>query len=80
MEASSGATKLDFNNSLFRFPETLNGSGLRVGQRLQSSSGQSGAVRELNLEQIVEEVSAIRGVLPALCCLSLLLAGVVAAF
>jgi len=28
MEASSGATKLDFNNSLFRFPETLNGSGL----------------------------------------------------
>jgi len=28
MEASSGATKLDFNNFLFRFPETLNGSGL----------------------------------------------------
>jgi len=28
MEASSGATKLDFNNSLFRFPETLNGRGL----------------------------------------------------
>jgi len=30
MEASSGATKLDFNNSLFRFPETLNGSGLNI--------------------------------------------------
>jgi len=30
MEASSGATKLDFNNSLFKFPETLNGSGLNV--------------------------------------------------
>jgi len=28
MEAISGATKLDFNNSLFRLPETLNGSGL----------------------------------------------------
>jgi len=28
MEASSGATKLDFNTSLFRNPKTLNGSGL----------------------------------------------------
>ena len=38
---------------------------VRVGQRLQSSFGQSGAVRELNLVQIVEEVSAIRGDLPS---------------
>ena len=30
MEASYGATKLDFNNSLFRFPETLNGRGLNL--------------------------------------------------
>ena len=35
-----------------------------MGQRLQSSFGQSGAVRELNLVQIVEEVSVIRGGLP----------------
>ena len=34
---------------------------VRVGQRLQSRFGQSGAVRELNLLQIVVEVSAIRG-------------------
>jgi len=38
---------------------------VRVGQRLQSRFGQSGAVRELNLVQIVEEVSAIRGGLPS---------------
>jgi len=37
----------------------------RVGQRLQSRFGQSGAVRELNLVQIVVEVSAIRGGLPS---------------
>jgi len=38
---------------------------VRVGQRLQSRFGQSGAVRELNLVQIVKEVSAIRGGLPS---------------
>jgi len=38
---------------------------VRAGQRLQSRFGQSGAVRELNLVQIVEEVSAIRGGLPS---------------
>jgi len=38
---------------------------VRVGQRLQSRFGQSGAVRELNLVQIVVEVSAIRGGLPS---------------
>ena len=32
---------------------------------MQSSFGQSGAVRELNLVQIVEKVSAIRGGLPS---------------
>jgi len=53
---------------------------VRVGQRLQSRCGQSGAARELNLVQIVVEVSAIRGVCQALGCLSLFLAGVVAAF
>ena len=36
-----------------------------VGQRLQSRFGQSGAVRELNLVEIVVEVSAIRGGLPS---------------
>jgi len=34
-------------------------------QRLQSSFGQRGAAREINLVQIVVEVSAIRGVLPS---------------
>jgi len=34
---------------------------VRVGQRLQSSFGQSGAAREMNLVQIVVEVSVIRG-------------------
>jgi len=38
---------------------------VRVGQRLQSRFGQSGSVRELNLVQIVVEVSAIRGGLPS---------------
>jgi len=38
---------------------------VRVEQRLQSRFGQSGAVRELNLVQIVEDVSAIRGGLPS---------------
>ena len=38
---------------------------VRVGQRLHLRFGQSGAVRELNLVQIVEEVSAIRGGLPS---------------
>jgi len=38
---------------------------VRVGQRLHSRFGQSGAVRELNLVQIVEEVLAIRGGLPS---------------
>jgi len=38
---------------------------VRVCQRLQSIFGQSGAVRESNLVQIVEEVSAIRGGLPS---------------
>jgi len=37
---------------------------VRVGQRLQSRFGQSGAAREMNLVQIVVEASAIRGVLP----------------
>jgi len=37
---------------------------VKVGQRLQSRFGQSEAVRELNLVQIVVEVSAIRGGLP----------------
>ena len=36
-----------------------------MGQRLQSRFGQSGPVREMNLVQIVEEVSAIRGGLPS---------------
>ena len=38
---------------------------VRVCQRLQSRFGRSGAVQELNLVQIVEEVSAIRGGLPS---------------
>jgi len=38
---------------------------VRVRQRLQSRFGQSGAVRELNLVQIVEELLAIRGGLPS---------------
>ena len=38
---------------------------VRVGQRLQSRFGQSGAVRELNLVQIVVEVSAVRAGLPS---------------
>ena len=37
---------------------------VRVGQRLPSRFGQSGAARELGLVQIVVEASAIRGVLP----------------
>jgi len=37
---------------------------VRVGQRLQSRFGQSGAAREMTLVQIVVEVSAIRGGLP----------------
>ena len=56
---------------------------VRVGQRLQSRFEQSGAVRELNLVQIVEEVSAIRGGLPSTGPserLSLFLAGAVATF
>jgi len=56
---------------------------VRVVQRLQSRFGQSGAVRELNLVQIVEEVSAIQvveGVSQALSRLSLFLAGAVATF
>jgi len=53
---------------------------VRVRQRLKSRFGQSGAVRELNLVQIVEEVSAIRGVLPSTKPLSLFLAGAVATF
>jgi len=38
---------------------------VRVCQRLQSRFGRSGAVRELTLVQIVEEVSAIRGGFPS---------------
>ena len=38
---------------------------VRVGQRLQSRFWQSGSVRELNLVQIVVEVSAIRGGFPS---------------
>jgi len=56
---------------------------VRVCQRLQSRFGRSGAVRELNLVQIVEEVSAIRGDLPSTVLydsLSLFLADVVTAF
>ena len=37
---------------------------VRVGQRLQSRFGQSGAARELGLVQIVVEASAIRGCFP----------------
>ena len=37
---------------------------VRVGQRMQSRFGQSGAARELNLVQIVVEASVIRGGLP----------------
>ena len=48
---------------------------VRVGQRLPSRFGQSGAARELNLVQIVLEAPEIRGVLPRL---SLFLAGAVA--
>jgi len=39
---------------------------VRVGQRLQSRFEQSGAVRELNLVQIVEEVLTIRVGLPSI--------------
>ena len=53
---------------------------VRVGQRLQSRFGQSGAARELNLVQIVVEVSAIRGDLPSTWPFGLFLAGVVTAF
>ena len=38
---------------------------VRVEQRLPSRFGQSGAVRELNLVQIVVEVSATKGGLPS---------------
>ena len=38
---------------------------VRVGQRLPSRFGQSGAARELNLVQIVVEAPAIRGGLPS---------------
>ena len=37
---------------------------VRVGQRLPSRFGQSGAARELDLVQIVVEASAIRGCFP----------------
>jgi len=37
---------------------------VRVGQRLPSRFGQSGAARELGLVQIVAETSAIRGGFP----------------
>jgi len=37
---------------------------VRVGQRLPSRFGQSGAARELGLVQIVVEASAIRGCFP----------------
>jgi len=37
---------------------------VRVGQRLPSRFGQSGAAQEMNLVQIVVEASAIRGGLP----------------
>jgi hypothetical protein len=53
---------------------------VRVGHRLQSRFGQSGAVRKLNLVQIVVEVSAIRGGLPSTCACEPVLAVVVAAF
>jgi len=65
MEARAGNSILDFETLFSGFRELLNGSGLRVGQRLQSRLGQSGAVRELNLVQIVVEVLAIRGGLPS---------------
>jgi len=53
---------------------------VRVGQRLQSTFGKSGAARKLGLVQIVVEASAIRGVSQTLSRLSLFLAGAVAAF
>jgi len=49
---------------------------VRVGQRLPSRFGQSGEARELGLVQIVVEA----GVCQTLGCLSLFLAGAVAAF
>jgi len=47
----------------------------RVGQRLQSRFGQSGAAREMNMVQIVVEAPAIRGGCQALSQRSLFLAG-----
>jgi len=38
---------------------------VRVGQRVPSRFGQSGAAREMNLVQIVVEAPANRGVLPS---------------
>ena len=40
---------------------------VRVGQRLQSRFGKSGAARKLGLVQIIVEVSAIRGVFRNTC-------------
>jgi len=53
------------------------GSGwaIRVGQKLPSRFGQSGAAREMNLVQIVVEAPAIRGVCQALNWHNLFLAG-----
>ena len=48
---------------------------VRVGQRVPSRFGQSGAAREMNLVQIVVEAPAIRGGCQALSRHSLFLAG-----
>jgi len=53
---------------------------VRVGQRLQSRFGKSGAARKLDLVQIVVEASPIRGSSQTLSRLSLFLVGAVAAF
>jgi len=53
---------------------------VRVGQRLQSRFGESGAARKLGLVQIVVEASAIRGVSQTYSRLNLFLAGAVTAF
>jgi len=53
---------------------------VRVGQRLQSRFGKSGAARKSGLLQIVVEVSEIRGGLPSTWPFEPVLSGVVAAF
>ena len=63
--------RVSANSGKGRGPECT----VRVGQRLPSRFGQSGAAREMNLVQIVVEASAIRGVCQTLSRHSLFLAG-----